>query len=93
MMTTEKSFVAANWFKLFIVAVICLGIYTYFDRSYRLDSCLEIASNDYSERWQKQCVAEKKGKDCNMLVMGSALNKSKDAAIDNCFRRYSFTSK
>jgi hypothetical protein len=92
-MTTEKSFVAANWFKLFIVAVVTLAIATYFYRSGQLDTCLEEANIGYSERWQKQCVAEKKGKDCDMLVMGSALNKSKDNAVDTCFRRYSFTAK
>jgi ribosomal protein L12E/L44/L45/RPP1/RPP2 len=92
-MTTEKSFVAANWFKLFIVAVVTLAIATYFYRSEQLDACLEEANIGYSERWQKQCVAEKKGKDCDMLMMGSALNKAKDTAIDTCFRRYSFTTK
>jgi hypothetical protein len=88
-MNTDKTFFQANWFKLFIVAVITLFIVVYFFRSGQLDSCLELAQADYKEKWAKQCAVENKGKDCEMLILGGAINKAKDTAVDECFRRYS----
>ena len=87
-MNADKTFVQANWFKLFIVAVITLFIALYFSRGQQLDSCLELAQADYKEKWAKQCAVENKGKDCEMLIFGGAINNAKDKAVDECFRRY-----
>jgi|688.fasta_scaffold1451547_2 hypothetical protein len=87
-MSADKTFIQANWFKLFIVAVVTLFILVYFFRSGQLDSCLELAQANYTEKWAKQCAVEKKGKDCDMLDFGGVINKAKDKAVDECFRRY-----
>lgn len=92
-MNTDKTFFQANWFKLFIVAVITLFIVVYFFRSGQLDSCLELAQADYKEKWAKQCAVENKGKDCEMLIFGGAINNAKDKAVDECFRRYTLFPK
>jgi hypothetical protein len=88
-MSADKTFIQANWFKLFIVAVVTLFIFVYFFRSGQLDSCLEITQANYKEKWAKQCAVEKNGKDCEILILGGAINTANDKAVDECFRRYS----
>jgi hypothetical protein len=92
-MSADKTFFQTNWFKLFIVAVVTLFIAVYFFRSGQLDLCLELAQADYKEKWAKQCAVENKGKDCEMLIFGGAINNAKDKAVDECFRRYTLFPK
>lgn len=93
-MTEEKkSFVAANWFKLFIVAITLIALLTYFNRESQLDDCLMNAHQNYSERWDAECAKEKKKPGCELAPFtgtGAALNAMKDKHIDECFRRYSW---
>jgi hypothetical protein len=50
-----KSFFAANWFKLFFVALAVILLIIYYSRESGLDACIEQARADYSEDWNFQC--------------------------------------
>jgi hypothetical protein len=87
----KKSFFAANWFKLFFVAITLIALLVYFNREFQLDDCLMNAHKNYSERWDAECAKEKKKPDCELALFngaGAALNQMKDKHTDECFRRY-----
>jgi hypothetical protein len=87
----QKSFLAANWFKLFFVAVTVLAILVYFVRESRLDSCLNNATDMYSKEWDETCSREGKGKNCVLpKYLADGVNKYRETYINDCYRRYSF---
>jgi hypothetical protein len=86
----QKSFFAANWFKLFIVLTVVLAFLLYIERGLQLDQCLTRVDESYSKRWDEECVKSKLKAGCDLLIMGNQLNNMKDKQSDQCFRRYSF---
>ena len=95
-----KSFIAANWFKLFLVAVAVMLFAIWFYRELKLDSCIENIDTAYSKERDALCAAEKKGANCDFnlfnpvnpmnIINATALNKQREQSIDGCYRRYSF---
>jgi len=90
MSDTQKSFFAANWFKLFIVLAVVIAFLLYLERGDQLDRCLENVNESYSKRWDEECVKAKLKAGCDLPFMGAQLNNMKDKQTDQCFRRYSF---
>lgn len=86
----QKSFFAANWFKLFIVLAVVLAFLLYLERGFALDRCLENVNESYSKRWDEECAKAKLKAGCDLPFVGAALNNMKDKQTDQCFRRYSF---
>lgn len=87
----QKSFLAANWFKLFIVVVTVLLILFYFERESRLDSCLSNATGMYSKEWDSTCSREGKSKNCTLpKYLADSVNAHRDTYVNECYRRYSF---
>jgi len=90
-------FLVANWFKLFIVAIILLVISTYFYREYKLDECITFAEAEYSGKRDALCIAEKKGGNCELslkntmnFVYMAGMTSARDKAIQECYLRYGF---
>lgn len=91
MSSEQKSFFAANWFKLFFVAVTLLAIVVYFVRESQLDSCLDSAKEMYSKEWDETCVRDGKAKGCSLpKYLADGVNKYRELYINECYRRYSF---
>lgn len=90
MTNQQKSFLATNWFKLFIVMTVVLAFLLYIERRLQLDQCLEQVDESYSKRWDEECAKAKMKAGCDLPIMGTALNNMKDRQTDQCFRRYSF---
>ncbi len=87
----QKSFFAANWFKLFFVLITVLAILFYFERESRLDSCLNNATDMYSKEWDSTCSREGKAKNCSLpKYLADTVNKYRETYINECYRRYSF---
>ena len=90
-MSEQKTFIATNWFKLFIVALSLFLIAIYFHRESELDDCLAFAEKSYSEQWTEQCADEKKSGECKLNPFtATAVNGFRDKRINECYRRYSF---
>ncbi len=86
----QKSFFAANWFKLFIVLSVVVAFLLYLERGDQLDRCLENVNESYSKRWDEECAKLKLKSGCDLPFTGASLNNLKDKQNDQCFRRYSF---
>ena len=90
MAEVQKSFFAANWFKLFIVLAVVIAFLLYLERGNQLDQCLDGVHQGYSQRWDEECAKLKLKAGCDLPIMGKTLNDMKDKQTDQCFRRYSF---
>lgn len=91
MSEASKGFIAGNWFKLFIVAVVVILLAIYFYRENRLDDCLDNTNEIASRLWDEKCSADKKGPRCDLNpFIANDINKMREAQINQCFRRYGF---
>jgi hypothetical protein len=87
----SKGFFAANWFKLFFVALSILIVGVYFNRESDLDNCLELASKNYDIDWQFQCKEAKLKQNCSLpRLVAESVEKSRDRRTELCIKRYSF---
>jgi hypothetical protein len=96
----SKGFIAANWFKLFLVGVAVLIFAIWLYREFKLDSCISNVDSEYSKQRDALCTAEKKDSNCDFnllspinpmnLINAVALNKQREQSVDQCYRRYSF---
>ena len=87
----SKGFFAANWFKLFFVALSLFLIAFYFHRESQLDDCLQYTHLTYKKAWESQCKQEKKDPECSLpRYFADNLEKDRDNQVNECFRRYSF---
>ena len=86
-----KSFFAANWFKLFFVALAVILLMIYFNRESGLDACIEQARADYSEDWNFQCKQAKKEPDCPLpRFIANEIKEAREKMVSQCINRYSF---
>jgi hypothetical protein len=86
-----KSFFAANWFKLFFVALAVILLMIYFNRESSLDACIEQARLGYLEDWNFQCKQAKKEPDCSLPRFTSIhIEEAREKMVSQCISRYSF---
>jgi invasion protein IalB len=87
----SKGFIAANWFKLFFVALSILIIAIYFSRENDLDNCLETATKNYQSDWAFQCKQAKQEPTCSLpRIVAEGVERDRDRRAEQCFKRYSF---
>ena len=87
----EKGFFVVHWFKVFIAVAIATVIGFYLYQNYMLHACIADADKATLSQWQDECSRLKRGKNCDMNAMETALidvNRTRD--INFCFRLYSF---
>lgn len=95
MTNTQQSFLATNWFKLFIAGFLLLILAIYFYRESQLSDCLNNVYKSQSEEWDKECAKEKKKAGCELtnLFVANGLNTMTEKSVDMCYRRYGFEFK
>ncbi|MBU3635802.1 hypothetical protein ICN35_10045 [Polynucleobacter sp. es-GGE-1] len=88
----SKGFFAANWFKLFFVALSILVVGIYFSRESDLDGCLENATKNYQTDWAFQCKQAKQEAACSLpRLIAEGVEKHRDRRAELCLKRYSFS--
>lgn len=86
----SKGFLAANWFKLFFVALCLFLIALYFHRESQLDDCLQYTQEGYKKGWELECKQSKQDAQCSLpRMVAESLGKDRDRRVDECFKRYS----
>jgi hypothetical protein len=92
--SADKTFLQANWFKLFIAALSLFLIALYFYRESQLDDCMVFAHTNYKKTWELQCKQEKQGAQCMLpRILAESLEKDRERQVNECFRRYSLVSR
>ena len=86
-----KGFIAANWFKLFIVAFAVILLFIYFERESALSDCIEVANKNSNESWEFQCKEAKLKEGCSLpRFVSENIKKDRDREVELCIKRYSF---
>ncbi len=95
MSDTQQSFLATNWFKLFIAGFLLLILAVYFYRESQLNDCLSNVYESQTEKWDQECAKEKKKAGCELtnLFVANGLNIQTEKNVDMCYRRYGFEFK
>jgi hypothetical protein len=95
MSDTQQSFLATNWFKLFIAGFLLLILAVYFYRESQLNDCLSNVYESQTEKWDQECAKEKKKAGCELtnLFVANGLNMQTEKSVDMCYRRYGFEFK
>ncbi len=95
MSDTQQSFLATNWFKLFIAGFLLLILAVYFYRESQLNDCLSNVYEFQTEKWDQECAKEKKKAGCELtnLFVANGLNIQTEKNVDMCYRRYGFEFK
>jgi hypothetical protein len=95
MSDTQQSFLATNWFKLFIAGFLLLILAVYFYRESQLNDCLSNVYESQTEKWDQECAKEKKKAGCELtnLFVANGLNIQTEKSVDMCYRRYGFEFK
>lgn len=78
-MSESKTFIANNWFKLFLAALTIFLIGIYYLRESQLDGCLENAAMNYQSDWAFQCKAGKQEANCSLSrIVAENIEKTRD---------------
>jgi hypothetical protein len=86
-----KNFIAANWFKLFFVALAVILLMIYYSRESSLDNCVEQARLNYIEDWNFQCKQVNKEPKCSLPRYNSShVEETRAKKVDECIKRYGF---
>ena len=87
----SKGFFAANWFKLFFVALSVVLLLIYFHRESALDDCIEQSRLAYDYDWNFQCKESKKEANCSLpRYTSDHIEAARAKRADECIKRYSF---
>jgi hypothetical protein len=95
MKNAQQSFLATNWFKIFIAGFLLLIIAIYFYRESQLNDCLSNVYESQTEKWDQECAKEKKKAGCELtnLFVANGLNIQTEKSVDMCYRRHGFEFK
>ncbi len=95
MKNTQQSFLATNWFKLFIAGFLLLILAIYFYRESKLNDCLSNVYESQTKKWDQECAKERKKAGCDLtnLFVANGLNTQTEKSIDMCYRRHGFEFK
>ena len=87
----SKGFFAANWFKLFFVALSVVLLLIYFSRTSSMDDCIEQARLAYEADWAFQCKEAKKDANCSLMRLNADhIEASRAKRANESIQRYSF---